>query len=184
MKTNKSLKISITLLITVFSCISSATAISAPGKYVFGMCQTRNGAGMDSQYKVMMEEILKAFSAESGIKIEAKFFSENSEFLSAAKSGKVDFAMTSRQDDVYAILKSGKMTPFLTIALYGKKTSKNCIYTKGKSDSVALQALKGKSLLTYDSIDSYIKLRKLLQVKPEDFFDLKISPNAFSSIYA
>ncbi len=181
--------------IVVVIVVAAAVVSPAPGgsaaekaqarkpAYVFGMC-FRTNTGMDSQYKAFYQEAIKAFAEKESMDIKIMFYSDPKAYIADLRKGRVDFGISTSNDVLYTALKEKLMEPFVMFAVFGQKSYRNCIYVKKKSGFKKISDLKQKTLLTYDTFESYVSLRDLLKSSPEDYFVLRAGVSAFSSIYA
>jgi hypothetical protein len=108
----------------------SSLACAGKNGYVAGLCLNTN-SGMDSQYKVVFSNVIKAFAEKEGEKIEIKIYNNSGAFISDINKNLLDFAVATDDYVDYPILKQNKITPFLTFTLFGqqqmtrKRLSKN-----------------------------------------------------------
>ncbi len=163
----------------------SAHAEADKDKYVLAL-NVKSNAGMDGQTRVVFTDVAKIFSRESGRNLVVKFYTDTNELMSDIRKKSVDMLFFSDMQVNYNLIKQKKMTPFISMKLFGKEGHRACLYAKKKNNYKNINDLKGKRVITYrDSLDAYYTLRKLTKgTPPENVFSLKTSPNAFSMIYA
>ncbi len=154
-------------------------------KYVFGYSLTgKSVSSLESQFKVIISDVIGAFSEKEGLKIEVKPYTDLDDFISDISSNKVDFAIATSDQTNTIILKQNKMAPFLSFAIFGKKKNNFCMYAKKEKGFIAMKDLKKKRVLTYGGMNGYLVLRTVVGEPPETYFNLGMSPNASSMIYS
>jgi len=151
-------------------------------QYVVGICFSA-GAGMDAQFTTLFKDVISAMKEKEKINVILKLYSDESEFISDVKQGKLDFAMTSLMDSVYVILKNGKMKPIFSYSLFNRNKVKYCLYAKKDGRIKKLSDMKGMRVATYDEFAAFLLLMENTHTVPNNEYDLKMTPNASSAIY-
>ncbi len=171
----------VTVLLVPKSCVAGPE--KAGKQYVLGICFSA-GAGMDSQFKTLFSDLVKALNENENTNVRLVLYSDEKVFLNDIKSGKLDFAMTSVFDSVYSILIGGRMKPMVNCSLFGRNKLKYCIYVKKDGKIKTAADLKGAKVATYDELAAYLLLKKMMHVSPKNEYNLRTIPNASSAIYA
>jgi ABC-type phosphate/phosphonate transport system substrate-binding protein len=145
----------------------------------------------DGQLKSIMTDIVKLLSKNIKIDVNMKWYLDDSEFISDLNKGNIDFAYTTSDDNTIKILNLKNnneylFMPFLRTTLFKRKYAKYCIYTNTNSNISNIGQLKGKNIINYSELFSYILLRIMLNgTNPEGYFKaVNVSPNGPSSFYS
>ncbi len=163
----------------------TSAARAEPNKYVFGYSLTKKSvSSMESQFMVILSDVIAAFSEKEGVKIEVKTYADLDLFISDVNNNLVDLAVATSDHTNGILLKQNKMTPFLSFELFGRKTNNFCVYAKKGKGFKNLKDLRKKRVLTYGGMNAYLVLRNVVGEPPEFYFDLGMSPNASSMIYS
>jgi ABC-type phosphate/phosphonate transport system substrate-binding protein len=162
-------------ILTVMFVLAASASLAAPNekKYIFGFATGLNSS-QNAQLKTTFTDLLKVLSEREKIDFIFSYFNDRDQLFSAIKKGQIDFFMTDRFSLFYNAYKDYDYQPFMTYSMYGKKTNKCCILTKSNSGIKTTADLKGKRMGMYESEEEYYMLRKLVGIKPEKYFNLKI----------
>ncbi len=170
-------------ILSVVSAWAPEAAQENRESYTVGMCLA-SGAGMDSQNKAIFTDLVKAFSAKEGLKIQFNYYLKPDEFLADVDKGKLDFALTSHTMVNYAVIKQNKMIPFVSAQVFEHKSVRSCIYVKKDKGFKTVADLRNRRMMTYEAMDAFFSLRRLAGEAPDKVFRLKAGVNAPSMIYA
>ncbi len=170
--------------VTTLSLLLPRLAISEEKSYTFGLWLPLS-TEMDAQNKSIYTDIVGAFVKTRGVRINMKWYRDNSEFLKDIDRGALDFFYTGSSELNFKHLKGDEFTPIAQPALMNASGSTGCLYTVKASGHKSVPELKNKKAILGGDILTYTQLRILLKERPDTFFGpVTISPNGFSSIYS
>ncbi len=160
------------------------SAGAAEQKYVLG---ARMGASndLDAQFKTIITEVARAFSARNDEKIEVKWFNDKASFYEALKKNELDIVFLYSFDHVYDMTKNYGMEYMFTTSMFDAEKIKMCLFVKKSRPEKRLGELKGLTAATYNDGFEYALLRDLVGEAPETFFkSISPSPNGISLAYS
>lgn len=161
-------------------------AAKAERTYTLGVFTASEGAGMESQYKTMFDDLAAILTKEKLIRAKIVTYDDLGKFLKAAEKGELDFTSCFGTDNNYKLASDYGYRPVVAMSIFNRKKVQYCIYTKTGGPVQKLEDLKGaKTAISRESsMGAYFIARKIIGAPPEKHMKLVLSPNSHASITA